>query len=261
MVQDSYQHASKSSRDRLRTAPSALRVLQGSTQEAKILQIPCVVRCFLHCRPFASDGLLRPQDGSKMAQEGPKRGPRGAQEGPKSAQERPKRAPRGPQEAHLKAPTGGGKKSPPSFLIDGLQDNPRRRPGGPKRPPRGPQDAPKRPQDGFKRPRSLPRRPPRGYSKGSDGGIRIGDPPSFDRWPPRWPQEGLQGRQEGPKRAPRGPKRLPNCPQEVSTMVPRGLQDAPRATDRKGLDLSRRRRRRRRALLLSCRSLRPAVLK
>ena len=48
---------------------------------------------------FASDGRLKPQDGPKMAQEGPKRGPRGPQDVPKSAQERSKSAPRGPQEA------------------------------------------------------------------------------------------------------------------------------------------------------------------
>ena len=46
---------------------------------------------FLHSRFFDSDGLLKPRDGSKMAQEGPKRGPRGPQDGTKSAQERPKR--------------------------------------------------------------------------------------------------------------------------------------------------------------------------
>eukprot|EP00959_Pyramimonas_sp_CCMP1952_P122310 2556832-Pyramimonas_sp.AAC.1 len=109
MVQDSYQHASKSSRDRLTTAPSAFRSLQGGTQEATIYQIPCVFfRRVLHSRRFASDGLLRPQDGSNMAQEGPKRGPGGPQDRPKSDQERPKRGPRGPREAHFRAPTGGG---------------------------------------------------------------------------------------------------------------------------------------------------------
>eukprot|EP00959_Pyramimonas_sp_CCMP1952_P203391 4253452-Pyramimonas_sp.AAC.1 len=37
----------------------------------------------------------RPQHGSSMAQEGPKRGPRKPQYGPESAQERSKSAPRG----------------------------------------------------------------------------------------------------------------------------------------------------------------------
>ena len=64
-------------------------------------------QCVLPSRLFASDGLLRPQDGPKMAQESPKRGPRGPQDGPKSAQERSKSAPRGVQEAILEALEGG----------------------------------------------------------------------------------------------------------------------------------------------------------
>ena len=56
---------------------------------------------------FAFNGLLKPQDGPKMAQESPKTGQREAQDGPKSAQERPKSAPRGPQEAMFRVPTGG----------------------------------------------------------------------------------------------------------------------------------------------------------
>ena len=54
---------------------------------------------------------------------------------------------------------------------------------------------------------------------------------------PRGAQDGPKSAQERPKRPQESPKRLPNCPQEGSTMVPRGLQDAPRARDRKGLDI------------------------
>ena len=61
---------------------------------------------------FASDGLLRPQDGSKMAQETPKSGPRMPQDGPTSAQVRPKSAPRGPFEG----PDGGTLKGPTLFF-------------------------------------------------------------------------------------------------------------------------------------------------
>ena len=45
---------------------------------------------------FASDGCLKPQDGTNMAQESPARGPRGPPEVPKSVQERPMRVPRRP---------------------------------------------------------------------------------------------------------------------------------------------------------------------
>ena len=60
---------------------------------------------FLPSRLFASDGLLRPQDGSKMVQDGPKRVLREAQDGPKNAQERAKRGPRG----DVSGPEGGRK--------------------------------------------------------------------------------------------------------------------------------------------------------
>ena len=49
-------------------------------------------------RSFAFDSYPRPQDGSNIAQEGLKRGPREPYDGPKSAQERSKSAPRGVQE-------------------------------------------------------------------------------------------------------------------------------------------------------------------
>ena len=65
-------------------------------------------QCVWPSRLFASDCHPRPQDGSKMAQEGPKRGPREPQDGPKSAQERSKSAPRGVQEATLEALKGQG---------------------------------------------------------------------------------------------------------------------------------------------------------
>ena len=115
IAQDDLHHASKRPQDGPKTVSSALRALQGPLQEAKILQKRKENHCFLPSRRFASDALLGPQDGPKMAQEGPKRGPRGPQDGPKSAQERPKRAPRGPQEAVLRAPGGDLDRDPLSF--------------------------------------------------------------------------------------------------------------------------------------------------
>ena len=72
----------------------------------------------MHSRLFASNGHPRPQDGSKMAQEGPKRGPREPQDGPKSAQERSKSAPRGPQDGMFEPPREGQELTPPLFLIN-----------------------------------------------------------------------------------------------------------------------------------------------
>ena len=69
MVQDSPRYASKRPQDRSKTVSSALRALQGPPQEAKILPKPKENQCFLPSRFFASDGLLRPQDGPKMAQD------------------------------------------------------------------------------------------------------------------------------------------------------------------------------------------------
>ena len=46
---------------------------------------------FVPSRLFASARLLKPQVGSKMAQDGPKSGPGEAHDGSKSAPERPKR--------------------------------------------------------------------------------------------------------------------------------------------------------------------------
>ena len=65
---------------------------------------------------FNSDGSMRRQDGPKMAQESPKRGPRGPQEGPKSAEERPKSGPRGAQDALFEPPKGRWELTPPSFF-------------------------------------------------------------------------------------------------------------------------------------------------
>ena len=98
---------SKRPQDRPKTAPRGKIASQGGLQDAKILQKPKGNQCFLPSRLFASDGHPRPQDGSKKAQEGPKRGPREPQDGPKSAQERSKSGPRAPQEAILEAPEGG----------------------------------------------------------------------------------------------------------------------------------------------------------
>ena len=150
MTQDSSQHAYKRLQDRPKTAPSGHGASQGRPREDKILQKPMQNQCFWPSRLFAFNGLLRPQDGPKMAQESPKTGPREAQDGSKSVQERPKSGPSGPPEATFRAPTGGPQKVPYAVLIDGLQD-------GPNRPPRPPEE----PQEG---PRSLPRTLPRGQN-------------------------------------------------------------------------------------------------
>ena len=82
----------------LKTAPGRLQVPFEPPKKAfkspKAFKPIVVFNGFLHHRLFASDRLLRPQDGSKMAPEGPKTGPREPQDGPKSA-------PRAAQEAIL----------------------------------------------------------------------------------------------------------------------------------------------------------------
>ena len=79
----------------LKIAPGRLQVPSEPPQEAskmpKTFKNIVFLQCFLHYRLFASDGLLMPQDGSKMPQRGPQDGPRRPQYGPKSAQERPNR--------------------------------------------------------------------------------------------------------------------------------------------------------------------------
>ena len=149
-------------------------------------------------RLFASDALLKPQDGPKMAQESSKRSPRGPQDSAKSAQDRPKRDPRAPQEAILMALEGGGKSRTPPPSIDGLQDGPRS--VAPKRAPRAPQESP----------RSAPR------------GAKT--PPKSPKMTPRPPKE----RPRGPQDAPKQPKEDPKTPPK-SPIAPRGppmLQDS-----------------------------------
>ena len=95
----------------LKTAQGRFQVTSEPPKEApkrpKSFKTIVLVNVVLHYRFLASDRLLRPQDGSKMAQEGLNRGPGGPQDGPKSAQNRPKSGPKGPQEAHFRASTGG----------------------------------------------------------------------------------------------------------------------------------------------------------
>ena len=111
MAQYSSQHAYKRLQDRPKTASSCQGASQGGPREAKILQnLIKENQCVWPSRLFASDGLLRPQDGSKIAQEGPKRAPRGPQESPKRA-----------QEASTLSPTGS------TMAPRGLQDAPRAR--------------------------------------------------------------------------------------------------------------------------------------
>ena len=52
--------------------PSAFGDPSGPPREAEIFQEPEENQCCLPSRLFASDGLLRPQDGPEMAQDGPK---------------------------------------------------------------------------------------------------------------------------------------------------------------------------------------------
>ena len=173
MVQDSYQHTSKSSRDRPRTAPSAFRALQGGTQEAKILQIPCV---FSMCFASSYFRVRSALEASRWLQYGPREpAPRGAQEGSKTAPRAPRTAPRAAQEGLKRLIFGSRRgyrvKVPPPSLID----SPKRAFNASKMVPRGPQERPKR--------------------------------------APRKHQEGPRGLQDGPKRAPKASKRAPRAPQ------------------------------------------------
>ena len=152
---------------RPQTAPSGHGASQGHPREAKLLPTLKGNLCCLPSRLVASDGLLKPQVGSKMAEDGPKRGPREAQDGPKSVQERPKSAPRGPQEAIFRAPRGGRKKAPLSFD--------RWPPRWPKRGPRGAPDGPKSAQE---RPKRAPKGPQETVLRGPGGDLDL-DPPSF----------------------------------------------------------------------------------
>ena len=125
MAQAGFRHAPRGPG----TAPKRLQVAKEPPKEAperpksfKNFEL-WKINVLLPSRLFASDGLLRPQEGSKMAQEGgPKRGPRLPQDGPKSAQERPKSAPSGSFEGF----DGGTLKESTPFLIDGLQDGPKK---------------------------------------------------------------------------------------------------------------------------------------
>eukprot|EP00959_Pyramimonas_sp_CCMP1952_P472471 9500092-Pyramimonas_sp.AAC.1 len=104
----------------LQDGSSYLRIAQGSIHEASprpqdgfkchpSRRLTPPSRTFTVVLPsciFASDGLLRPDDGPQTAPESLQRGPRGPQEGPESAQERPKSGPRGPQDAICEPPRG-----------------------------------------------------------------------------------------------------------------------------------------------------------
>ena len=123
----------------------------------------------------------------------------------------PLRPPRAPQEGPKKRL---GIRNP-SFLIDLLQDGPKRRPGGPKRPPRWPQEASKRPQEAAMRPQEAPKRPQEASKR-----------------PPRAPQEDPKRPQEAPPKHPRRPRapidrqETPKTPEEASKRLPRGIREA-----------------------------------
>ena len=154
-----------------------------------------------------------------LLQDGPKSAPKAPKSAPRAPQERPKR----PQEAPKKAPKGS-------------QETPKR----PKRPPRGLQEAPKSEKARNQKTLILPRcwkdfgllGRPRGDSRHSRGAALIGEPPFFDRSPPRWPPERLEGSQERPKSAPREPQEAPRGPHEASKRLPRDPQEATRGPPR-----------------------------
>ena len=137
----------------LKTAPGRLQVPFEPPKKAfkspKAFKPIVVFNGFLHHRLFASDRLLRPQDGSRMAQEGPKRGPGGPQYHPKSAQGRHMSGPRGAQEGHFRAPTGGRVRASPhisSIAPRGLQSIKYGLKSAPRAPLEGHKEAPGRPK-------------------------------------------------------------------------------------------------------------------
>ena len=97
MGQDSLRHTSKRPQDSPKTDPSALRALHGALQDAKTLQKPREDQCVWHSRIFASDELWKPQDGPKIAQKSPKRGPRKPKTAPRSPKRRPRALKDGPK--------------------------------------------------------------------------------------------------------------------------------------------------------------------
>ena len=114
----------------LKTGPGRLQVPSEPPKEA--LKMPNAFKnivfffnVFLNSRLFASDGFLRPQDGSKMAQEGFNGRPRRVPRRPLTRPRPPKSVPNRPQEAHSGSDGGAVIEYPPS-LTDGVQDGPKR---------------------------------------------------------------------------------------------------------------------------------------
>ena len=68
--------------ERFKTAPNGQRAPQ---RDAQISPNPKEISCVSLSRRFASNGHPKPQDGSNMAQEGPRSSPRQPQDRPKSA--------------------------------------------------------------------------------------------------------------------------------------------------------------------------------
>ena len=134
-------------------APSGHEASQGRPREAQTLPEPIEFQCWLPFRLFASDGVLKPQDGLRS----PKGAPRGAHKSSKAVSKAPKSVPRGSQEATSRAPEWGGGLRTFTFLIDGLQDGSKMVP----RPPRGsqvtPKMAPKAPELTQRGPKMTPR--------------------------------------------------------------------------------------------------------
>ena len=97
---------------------------------------------------------------------------------------------------------------------------------GPREPQQGPRRAPRRPKSAQVRPKSAPRGPQEAIRRAPGG-----DGPR-DRWPPRWPQYGLQGpqgeTQGSPRKAPRESKEAP----KASEIAPRELRHYPKRPPR-----------------------------
>ena len=75
-AQDASKRLPRDPHEAPRGAHEASKTLPRDPQEAKILPKHMENPCFWLSRFFGFDGHPRPQDGSEMAQEGPKRGPR-----------------------------------------------------------------------------------------------------------------------------------------------------------------------------------------
>eukprot|EP00959_Pyramimonas_sp_CCMP1952_P376926 7894912-Pyramimonas_sp.AAC.1 len=127
-------------------------------------------QCWLRSNLFASDGLVRPEDGSKTAQESPQ-GDNKLQDSPKSAQTTPQE---GRMTSLLSFRRGGVRiRAPPPFETWG----PRRPQDAPQTSPKNHARAPKRGNEGFsectKKRRENPQRAARWSQETSEKTFRM----------------------------------------------------------------------------------------